>query len=866
MIQIKLKDINLNNLESDLVNSLDSNDSDDLNDLVLNLNFDKEIINDFNNRIINPKNINQIICVCDFFLIKNVLDFIIKWSTPTSEKYQLDFIPGTNKKKYILPKFMTKETYQFYDKKNSLLNLRSELDLISGNKGFYATSTKFDFISNVKFKNEIQEMSYYGVINWISYYMKKNSYPKIQLESTYCLSYALINNKNECFYFLIKNSIGQLNKKVMITAAYLNNLEIIKFVLKFIYRNSLYGNTIKKFLNQFVCVAAAHNGSLKCLKFLHENGCELTHYVLSEAARNNHLNCMKYAYENGCKFKPDSIRSSESNFSLCKYFGACMMASAHSSFECFDYAVSKNCPLQYSLLMAIRYGQLKMAKYIYEKFYINSHPNYQINQNIKDHFVKVMSQIAITSGCIETLMYCHQKVGSSLNERRSIIWQNIYRGESKHQNIELAATAKESHVLDYLLKNNFKLTENCLNKAILFQSENCVDYILNLPEEDNKICINSRKYNYSNIALETENLNILKKIFNRFGTYNKEWTRYNCRNVECWKYLEDKNVKFKKIDFNDNVICKQSLLSNFLNDTSLIDILKKYKFFWDYSLSSYLAYTGNLKVLEICVSKGCKYNDLALNFACKDCSILNNIIYKSDKLKTLIYLLSLGCNPNSDLCKNCSDIEILKYVLDKNIKIDSAVMFYNIRLKKYDNVKYLFSKGYPLKYELLDAMIKRLGNSCFSYSNISELRSRHLENFNMFQFLLENGCELSHELFHSCLFYKVTMLIPYLVEKNCPIDDDLYISVLRENKNLLTTNYNPIEPLIEILELFKKYYDNFNYDERLLQLSYKINPDESNRMTQYLIKIKCPGYETFEEDGDVTFTEEINFGYALEDY
>ena len=66
----------MDNLESDLVNSLDSDNSEDIDDIVLNLNFDNETINDFNNRIINPKNISKLY-VCDF-LIKNVLDFIIK--------------------------------------------------------------------------------------------------------------------------------------------------------------------------------------------------------------------------------------------------------------------------------------------------------------------------------------------------------------------------------------------------------------------------------------------------------------------------------------------------------------------------------------------------------------------------------------------------------------------------------------------------------------------------------------------------------------------------------------------------------------------------------------------------------------------
>jgi hypothetical protein len=45
-------------------------------------------------------------------------------------------------------------------------------------------------------------------------------------------------------------------------------------------------------------IAAAENGHLDCLKYLHEHGMKLTKDMCWEAAKNHHQDCVKYYHEN----------------------------------------------------------------------------------------------------------------------------------------------------------------------------------------------------------------------------------------------------------------------------------------------------------------------------------------------------------------------------------------------------------------------------------------------------------------------------------------------------------------------------------------------------------------------------------------
>ena len=68
------------------------------------------------------------------------------------------------------------------------------------------------------------------------------------------------------------------------------NLELLKKVFNCNY------------VNKKLCNIAAENGSLECLKYLHENGCQWDEETCSTAACTGHIEFLKYAHENGCKW------------------------------------------------------------------------------------------------------------------------------------------------------------------------------------------------------------------------------------------------------------------------------------------------------------------------------------------------------------------------------------------------------------------------------------------------------------------------------------------------------------------------------------------------------------------------------------
>ena len=101
---IKIKDICLINLKSELTKYLDKDKIQDVNVL---LDISDELLCEFNKRTITPDNIDKIYNITEYFMIKNNIDFLIKHSTPSNEAYKLLDIE--------LPLFMTIENKNYYN-------------------------------------------------------------------------------------------------------------------------------------------------------------------------------------------------------------------------------------------------------------------------------------------------------------------------------------------------------------------------------------------------------------------------------------------------------------------------------------------------------------------------------------------------------------------------------------------------------------------------------------------------------------------------------------------------------------------------------------------------------------------------------
>lgn len=94
------RDLNLLNITSQLINNFEY---DDYLDIPILFNISKHVFDDFNNRNINQKTINEIISFCDYLMIDNVMNFILNNCKMRVYKYKLN---EHNRLYYKLPAFL----------------------------------------------------------------------------------------------------------------------------------------------------------------------------------------------------------------------------------------------------------------------------------------------------------------------------------------------------------------------------------------------------------------------------------------------------------------------------------------------------------------------------------------------------------------------------------------------------------------------------------------------------------------------------------------------------------------------------------------------------------------------------------------
>ena len=102
------------------------------------------------------------------------------------------------------------------------------------------------------------------------------------------------------------------------------------------YKSAIcYGlDAVVRYHTASLCMLAAGNGHLHCLKFLHEHGASWDTVTCYEAAKGGHLHCLQYAREHGCPW----------NYQSMKY------AVIQGHLDCLEYAHAYGCPLPSALL------------------------------------------------------------------------------------------------------------------------------------------------------------------------------------------------------------------------------------------------------------------------------------------------------------------------------------------------------------------------------------------------------------------------------------------------------------------------------------------------------------------------------------
>lgn len=247
-----LKDINLKNIESKLIESMDINGSFD--NTFISDSFQNLII-DFNSRNINNNNINEIIMFCEYLQLKLIPNFIFKNLNPSLNSF-----------------IINPEIIDIYPEFNFLTT-----------------------IVNNKQKRIPKEIFKYGIYDWIIF-LNNNGFKFEKSASSFCVD----NNHLDCLELVI--SLGcEINEITFQSACINGSIDCLKYLVNYIKTNSS-PESLDYILNNKLCSLTAKHGHLVCLSYLHDIGCQWNINTCLNAAESGNFECLKYAHENNCEW------------------------------------------------------------------------------------------------------------------------------------------------------------------------------------------------------------------------------------------------------------------------------------------------------------------------------------------------------------------------------------------------------------------------------------------------------------------------------------------------------------------------------------------------------------------------------------
>ena len=766
---MKISDFNLESIDSQLLNIIDINNND--KDLEVFINIDKNTLVDFNKRYITYKNVNRIIEILDYFLVSNVDKFIVKYSTPTLELYQINKfkLKKNNKEveedKFILPTFMT--------------------------KGISIKNYKYEWISDNIFENNprncLEEMAYHGCLNWIKFTLEEVKY-EIDCKKNLISSWAAYGNHFNLIKYLDENNISKIDENTLYGAVSCGNEDLVQYVL----------TKIKS--NYKACSYAALSGNLNCLRLCWENNNEWDLSTLVGAASSGSLECMKFAFINGCSF----------TYAIENYYDysdtlACEEAAIEDNLECFKFAYFNGCPLGSSLSSALRYENLELAKIIWSLIK---------RDEITDYEFEILSRICIKNNDLESLKFAHEVIKSPLDGYEGFVY-NLSLKESEHATLK-ACEFNNLEMLDYLLKNGMNLDKLCFEEAISSNSINLIEYILSLDEEVNKKAIEHVKDKECEIAFQTNNYEVLEYLYKNGFKLGERWCpntkKINFKDLDerCWNFAKKHKITF--ID-SDNYC--------WLSNYNILNKCKEFNFNWNVNLPALMASYGNIEKLKYLHQNGCPWNSKTTLNSCyferysKGFFINYRDDYKSNHFECLKYSLENNCSLHDDCLEYAiisTDMDVIEYLLNNNCTIKDNI--FDKVINKVKNIEQMF--------KIIKLLLKF--NSKFTIDNLKTAINLSQENIELIHLiiknLVENKIKLTSDVFNKSIEMASLNIIKLLNEYNCPYDSDCYIYILKKRKiqTFKCNNYFEIMTYLNTLNIDKSINlnvhleDNNNYN------------------------------------------------------
>jgi len=246
------KELNLDGVVSELVENLKiCGEGWEETDLIL---ISDSLLDDFNNRKITPENINKILSLCDYLLIENTLDFVVKNSDP-AKIYKLNEFHSLN---YKLPMCMTGIKSDFHCEYNK--DAVNYLIEVTQRKIYNAVSL--------------------GLTHYLDYY-----YPFSNIDNL-CVVASAYGHLGVLKW--LKDKGFELTISCCSAAAGGGHLSC----LEYLHKSGCPWN-------ESTCESAASGGHFECLRFAHENGCPWDEWTAHNAIRGGHIRCLKYIHELG---------------------------------------------------------------------------------------------------------------------------------------------------------------------------------------------------------------------------------------------------------------------------------------------------------------------------------------------------------------------------------------------------------------------------------------------------------------------------------------------------------------------------------------------------------------------------------------
>eukprot|EP00833_Pecoramyces_ruminatium_P005492 jgi/Orpsp1_1/1179524/evm.model.c7180000069696.1 len=617
------------------------------------------------------------------------------------------------------------------------------------------------------------------------------------------------------------NKSNFCNCSPLVIACNKNNLEIIKFLLE----NGANPNIKDKFHYNTPLLTASNFDNIELVKILIEYGANINNsvydngidvYPLSNAIDKSNYKVAKYLIENGSNinikcFNGNSILENEckkGKLELVKYL---IEHNANINLSLNDYG---NSPLMY----ACRYGHFDTVKYLIE----NGANINQINQNCITPLM-----VAFLNEHFEIVKYLIEKQAlfdvnnPSINDelKNIILHDNEYKDFALME--KLNEYFKKNNSLSFRNLINIDCDINIMNTKLYWNKYNKIEEYVKNPVMI--ACINNNKLMLKYLIYNGENINYHSKNY-----YTPLMLACIYNNFEIIKLLIENHV-----DVNASKSENENLINVFPNldetpfisdkDSSTIKYINEE----NYTALLYVCHHQNIDIIKYIIDNGGDINAKSLN---------NNSIF--------------------DILNEQNGLEIIKYILEKNmiIKDKEYLIYYYLSIKDLKQVKYiiknyekildfynynpinfsnllvLFYKEHDLEfiYYIIDNFIEK--SQLNNIVNELILLSYKDHNFSLIKYLIQQGFNVNNPINRK---EKDTLLI--LAYKDDDIEFAKYLieigADLPDMELLLQYAYQKTKnKKLDLINFFGDYIitsDTINYEiypgNPILLLAYKEN-------------------------------------------